>query len=108
LGRCVNQVALSGIVLEAKPLRYTPAGLPVLELVLQHTSEVMQAGHARHIEMAVNATAMGDTALLLADITLGSPLHITGFLAPSRKGSSRLVLHIQQVNRASGSDTVVV
>ncbi len=95
----MNQVVLSAVVLEAKPMRYTPAGLPAMEMVLQHESDVQQAGHQRRIELTVNAIALGDMALLLADVALGSPLLITGFLAPSRKGSSRLVLHIQQADR---------
>jgi len=90
-------------------LRYTPAGLPVLEMVLGHESDVLQAGHQRRVEMSLTATATGDIALMLADIALGTPLLVNGFLAAARKGSSRLVLHIQQADRAmSGSGTAVV
>lgn len=95
----MNEVVLSAVVLEAKPVRYTPAGLPALELVLQHESDVLQAGHQRRIELTIAAIALGDTALLLADVALGTPLTIKGFLAPLRKGSSKLVLHIQQADR---------
>lgn len=105
----MNHVQLSGTVLEAKPLRYTPAGLPVFEMLLQHESDVQQAEHQRRVELTVSAVALGDVALLLADTTLGTALSISGFLAPSRKGSSRLVLHIQQASRLHpGSATVVV
>lgn len=95
----MNQINLSATVLEAKPVRYTPAGLPALELVLEHVSDVLQAGHPRRIDLTVAAIALGDIALLLADVALGTPLLIKGFLAPSRKGSSRLVVHIQQADR---------
>ena len=54
---------------------------------------------ARRIEMNVSAVALGDIALMLADTALGDPMSIEGFLAPSRKGSSKLVLHIQQADR---------
>lgn len=105
----VNQVNLSAAVFEVKPIRYTPAGLPALEMVLQHESEVLQAGHQRRIELTIAAIALGDLALLLADITLGTPMLIKGFLAPSRKGSTRLILHIQQVDRQfADPETVVV
>ena len=105
----MNQINLSAAVLEAKPIRYTPAGLPALEMVLKHESDVLQAGHQRRIEMTVAAIALGDIALLLADIALGTPLLIKGFLAPTRKGSSRLVLHIQQADRPiTETGTVVV
>lgn len=104
----MNQVILSASVLEAKPIRYTPAGLPALEMILEHQSDVLQAGHQRRIELTVAAIALGDIALLLADVALGTPLQIKGFLAPSRKGSSRLVLHIQHADRQLRSEAVVV
>lgn len=105
----MNQVALSATVLDIKPLRYTPAGLPALEMVLEHDSDVQQAGHQRRIQLNVSALALGDIALLLADITLGTPMLIKGFLAPSRKGSSKLIVHIQQADRLpSETGTVVV
>ena len=105
----VNQVALSATVLDIKPLRYTPAGLPALEMILEHNSDVQQAGHQRRIQLNVSAVALGDIALLLADITLGTPMLIKGFLAPSRKGSSKLIVHIQHADRlASETGTVVV
>lgn len=104
----MNQVVISAIVLEAKPIRYTPAGVPALEMVLQHESDVQQAGHQRRIELTITAMALGDIALLLADITLGTSLLINGFLAPSRKGSSRLVLHIQQADRQLVQPSTVV
>ena len=97
----VNQIALSATVLDVKPLRYTPAGLPALEMVLEHDSDVQQAGHQRRIQLNVSAVALGDIALLLADITLGTPMLIKGFLAPSRKGSSKLIVHIQHADRLS-------
>ena len=63
----------------------------------------------RRVELTVPAVALGDVALLLADTPLGAALTIEGFLAPSRKGSSRLVVHIQQANRTyAGGATVVV
>jgi len=105
----VNQLAMTATALEVKPLRYTPAGLPAIEMLLNHESEVMEAGHPRRVELTVPAVALGDVALLLADTPLGAVLSIEGFLAPSRKGSSRLVVHIQQANRTyAGGATVLV
>lgn len=104
----VNRLVLSANVLEARPLRYTPAGLPVLEMELEHAADVLEAGVSRRVELTLSAIALGDIALMLADTGLGTHLELTGFLAPSRKGSRRLVLHIQQASRyPSGSDTVV-
>lgn len=105
----MNQIALTATVLELTPLRYTPAGVPALEMQLEHESEVLQAGMQRRISMTVGAIALGDIALLLVDTPLGAKLSIEGFLAPTRKGSGKLVVHIQQANRvfAGGGSAVV-
>lgn len=83
-------------VLECLPLRYTPAGVPVVEMQLEHVSEVVEAGRPRRVEMTLAALAMGDLARMLAGTPMGTNLRIEGFLAPTRKGSSRLRLHLQQ------------
>lgn len=105
----MNQFALTAAALEVKPLRYTPAGLPALEMLLNHESEVVEAGVARRIEFVIPAIALGDVALLLADTPLGASLSIEGFLAPVRKGASKLVLHMQQATRvfAGGASATV-
>jgi primosomal replication protein N len=105
----VNQLLLTATTLEVKPLRFTPAGLPAIEMQLAHESEVQEAGHMRRVELVLSAIALGDIALLLADTPLGASLSIEGFLAPTRKGSNKLVVHIQQANRVfAGSATAVV
>ncbi|MBP6020266.1 MAG: primosomal replication protein N [Burkholderiaceae bacterium] len=105
----MNQIALTATTLQVDPLRYTPAGLPAVEMLLSHESEVQEAGHMRQISMEISAVALGDIALLLADTPLGASLSIQGFLAPLRKGSKKLVLHIQQADRTyAGGASVVV
>lgn len=105
----MNQLILTATTLQVEPLRYTPAGLPAIEMQLDHASEVQEAGRTRRIEMELSAVALGDMALLLADTPLGASLSIQGFLAPARKGSKKLVLHIQQADRiyAGGASVVV-
>ena len=95
----LNQGRLTASVLEIKPLRYTPAGVPVTEMVLAHESSVMEAGAQRHVQLSIAAVALGDVGLLAAQTPLGVLLNIEGFLAPVRKGAGKLVLHIQHVSR---------
>lgn len=105
----VNQINITAFALEVKPLRYTPAGLPAVEMLLEHESEVMEAGQERRIQLMISAIALGDIALLLADTPLGASLEIQGFIAQARKGSNKVVLHIQQANRSfPGAATAVV
>ncbi|MDH5339165.1 MAG: primosomal replication protein N, partial [Rubrivivax sp.] len=40
----MNRLLLSAALLQRGAPRYTPAGLPALDLVLKHQSEVEQAG----------------------------------------------------------------
>ena len=105
----MNQFALRAEAIEVKPLRYTPAGLPALEMLLNHESEVIEAGLARRVEFTIPAIALGDIALLLVDTPLGASLSIEGFIAPVRKGVSKLVLHVQQAKRvfAGGASATV-
>lgn len=104
----MNETALSARVLEKEPLRHTPAGIPVLELLLEHMSEVVEAGHPRRVELTIQAVLMGDLALMLADIQLGTSLQVQGFLAPVRQGAVKLKLHVQRATRVSaGADPLV-
>lgn len=105
----MNQLQITATALEVKPLRYTPAGLPAVEMLLEHASEVTEAGLTRRIELVLSAVALGDIALLLSDTPLGASLSIEGFLAPARKGSSKVVVHIQQADRVfvGGASAVV-
>ena len=76
----MNRLELSARVLECEPLRHTPAGLPALELLLAHESEVIEAGLPRRVELTLQAVALGDLALMLKGIALGTELQVVGFL----------------------------
>lgn len=90
----MNRVVLSACIAEASALRYTPAGLPAIDLRLEHESEAEEAGQVRQVKMAIKAVAFGAMAETLARQTIGSGLRFTGFLATPRNGKHP-VLHIQ-------------
>jgi primosomal replication protein N len=91
----VNQLSLSARIAETRPLRYTPAGLPALDLQLEHESEVEEAGGKRQVKVVLKAVAFGAHAETLARQTIGSAWQFAGFLATPRNGKLP-VLHIQQ------------
>lgn len=91
----MNKLVLSGTVTAIEPLRYTPAGLPLLSLVLHHVSENTEAGLKRQVECEVNAVLMGELAK--ANILLGSQIKAAGFLAKRSAKSTQLVMHIQNI-----------
>jgi primosomal replication protein N len=90
----VNQVVLTARIAEANALRYTPAGLPALDFRLEHESELMEAGQARQVKVAVKAVAFGSVAETLGKQPVGTLWKFTGFLATPRNGKHP-VLHIQ-------------
>jgi primosomal replication protein N len=94
--RQLNNLTLSGVVISLEPIRYTPAGIPLLSFVLQHVSEQTEAGLKRKVECEVNAVALGDIAK--QNIQLGSNIKAKGFLAKRSAKSTQLVLHIQQLH----------
>ena len=86
---------ISGVVLSIEPIRYTPAGMPLLSFVLQHASEQIEAGLNRKVEFEVNAVALGDIAKF--NIQIGTLIKAKGFLAKRSAKSHQLVMHINQL-----------
>jgi len=93
----LNQVRLTACIAEASPLRYTPAGIPALNLVLEHESEVVEAGVTRQVKLTVRAVAFGSLAETTGRLELGKAHLFTGFMINARTSKS-IVLHIQSVN----------
>ena len=75
-------------------MRHTPAGMPAIDLQLEHESEVHHAGQVRQVKAAIKAVAFGANAETLAKQAIGSEWRFTGFLANPRNGK-HAVLHIQ-------------
>jgi len=93
-----NQIALTACIAEIQSLRYTPAGLPALDLRLEHESQQREAGVQREVKVAVKAVAFGALAERLARQALGSNWIFQGFLASPRNGKG-VVFHIQDIQQ---------
>lgn len=91
----MNRTELTACIAEQAALRYTPAGLPALDLILEHASEVQEAGQMRKVQLKLRALAIGSLAERLAKQAVGSVWTFQGFLATPRQGKS-VVLHIQK------------
>ena len=91
----MNHVVLTAGIVEAKAIRYTPAGLPALDLKLEHESGVEEAGQDRQVKAVIKAVALGAIAERLCSQPIGSVFRFTGFLATPRNGKS-VVLHVQE------------
>lgn len=93
-----NAVILSACLVERDVLRYTPAGVPVMQCMLAHRSVQQEAGIGRQLEFEVRAVGLAEMAHRLEQLQPGTLLTATGFLAPSRKGSRMLVLHLTRID----------
>ena len=93
-----NRVALTACIAELAALRYTPAGLPALDLRIEHDSQQMQAAGMRNVKASIKAVAFGALAERLARQALGSQWTFQGFLA-SPRNSKAVVLHIQDIQQ---------
>ncbi|MDO8370560.1 MAG: primosomal replication protein N [Polaromonas sp.] len=92
----MNRVELTACIAEASPLRYTPAGIPVANFVLEHESEMTEAGSTRQVKLTMKAVAFGTLAEQTGQLPLGKPFRFTGFLVNAR-GSKSVVFHIQAI-----------
>jgi primosomal replication protein N len=90
----VNSLVISALIVEAQALRFTPAGVPALNLVLDHVSETTEAGTKRQVNTSLKAMAFGSVAERLARQAIGSNWKFEGFLANATRSKS-VVLHIQ-------------
>ena len=90
----MNQAALSGNLVEKKAKRFTPAGIPVIEVRLAHISEVVEAGLNRTVQFELKAKAVGEVAERLEKVSLGQNLIMQGFLAPPRLHSTQINFHL--------------
>ena len=95
-----NFFKLTARISEVSPLRYTPAGIPALNLVLEHESEVVEAGVIRQVKLTVRAVAFGALAEVSVKSELGKLQLFTGFLINARTSKS-IVFHIQDINLIS-------
>jgi len=77
-------------------VRYTPAGLPALDLVLKHESEASEDGQARKVSLEIRAVAIGDVTRQVGQLAVGAQAQFAGFLAASRNGRG-IVFHVTAI-----------
>ncbi|MFT3719547.1 primosomal replication protein N [Pseudorhodoferax sp.] len=96
----MNHLLLTASIAELKALRYTPAGLPAQDLVLEHESQVEEAGQSRLVKATLRAVAFGAVAERMRQQAVGSSWRFAGFVANQRAGKG-LVLHVQEFQPVS-------
>lgn len=92
----VNHLRLSACVVEKSSLRYTPSGLPALEVWLEQSTALQDAGVTRQNQLRLKAIAFAGLAEQLDAQALGVMHSLEGFLSTSRNGKG-VVFHIQNL-----------
>lgn len=94
----MNRLLLSAQLVDRAAMRYTPAGLPALDVGLKHESELSENGMLRKVSMEMRAVAIGEVTQSLAAMALGDAAMFAGFVTSARNGRG-LLFHITQVDR---------
>ncbi len=90
-----NQLDLTAHIAEVQALRFTPSGVPAVNLTLEHESEAPEAGQSRQVKATVKAVAFGSVAERLVKQAVGSHWRFSGFVATPKNGK-HMVFHIQE------------
>ena len=93
----MNRLVLTAQLLERAALRYTPAGLPALDLSLKHESQVTQDGQVRQVWFDIRARAIGAITQRVSSLELGSTHGFSGFLGSARNGRG-VVFHVTELD----------
>jgi primosomal replication protein N len=101
-----NHIELQARVIELLPLRSTPAGLPVIEMWLEHQSDQSDGGFARRVALRIKAKALGVWAETFAHQPIGAVWRFQGFMA-SPGNTRQVVLHVQSAQAVVQPDVTV-
>lgn len=100
----MNRCRIEGKITEFELLRYSPAGVPIVEFSLDHESEQMEALGLRKAFVKLQVLAAGPIAVSVSkqyqewltkqEGQLAPLVVVEGFLAAKRLGSSAVRLHL--------------
>ena len=92
----MNRLVLHAQLIERGALRYTPAGIPALDLKLMHASEQVEAGVARKVAVELRAIAIGEITRSVLPLDIGTERGFAGFVSAQRNGRG-VVFHVTEV-----------
>jgi primosomal replication protein N len=96
----VNHLVLTASLAEISAIRYTPAGLPALDVLLEHESHLEEAGVERIVKATLKTRALGELAKTLSTLPLGTERRFEGFLSTPHLAKS-VIFHLTQIHQIS-------
>ncbi|HWR76205.1 MAG TPA: primosomal replication protein N [Thiobacillus sp.] len=95
----MNRLVISGALIQVDPLRYSPAGVPIAEAVIQHRSSQAVATQARQVECELTVQASGSLAAQLAQLATGTQVKLEGALNRRSVNSRQLILILNRIEK---------
>ncbi len=95
----MNWLTISGEITHVEPLRYTPAGVPVVEATLLHRSKQIIGQAERGVECELTVQACGELANRLAGQATGTRVKLAGALNRRSVRSSKLMLILNELEK---------
>jgi len=102
----MNRLVLSATLQQRQSLRYTPAGLPALDLSLAHSATVSEDQQPRQVAFELRAVAIGAVTSSLLPLSLGSQAVFGGFLSSHRNGRG-VLFHITEVDAITAPEPLL-
>ncbi|MHB1053275.1 MAG: primosomal replication protein N [Thiobacillus sp.] len=95
----MNRLVISGALIQVDPVRYSPAGVPIAEAVIQHRSSQTVATQARQVECELTIQASGLLAQQLAQLATGTQVKLEGALNRRSVKSRQLILILNRIEK---------
>ncbi|CAN5795424.1 primosomal replication protein N [soil metagenome] len=77
-------------------MRYTPAGIPALDLSLKHESEITESGQLRKVSVEIRAVVLGELTHKLGVMEIGTSCGFAGFIGSQRNGRG-VLFHVTEL-----------
>ena len=92
-----NRLVLDGAIAARDALRYTPAGIAIVNFVVIHDSAQSEAGTERQVSLELACVGVEEIARVVAASPVGARVRVDGFLAPKGRSSRQPVLHVNEL-----------
>lgn len=93
----MNRFELVAKIDSISNLRYSPAGIPILDFMLKHESSVVEADKSRVIQLKLKSITIGVLAEKICNFQIGSTWFFNGFLSSSQNMKS-ITYHVQEIH----------
>ena len=92
-----NQTDICGKITKLGVLRYTPAGVAIIDFTISHVSRQVEAGVSRQVLCEIFSVALGQMAKIISEMKTDTMVKATGFLNRKSRLSQQLVLHVNHI-----------